>query len=238
LIGYYTTVQKNKEQKQVIESFSKESAKVNDAISELVNKENELRKLLGLQGWKSKIKLSKNVQDKSENVIYTFKVADLQIKERKESLAELKSWVSTVQQRFANTPSRWPLYGQIVSRFAYRVYPWRGFHSGVDISAGYGTPIRATANGTVAYVGWRSGYGRTVIIDHGRGITTLYGHCSSFASRVGQSVQKGQVICYVGSTGYSTGPHLHYEVKKWDRAVNPIAYLNLNLLSASRVWRD
>ncbi|MDD5382728.1 MAG: M23 family metallopeptidase [Candidatus Margulisbacteria bacterium] len=238
LVHYYETIAKNREQQKMISSFSQETDKVHQAITELVSKDNELRKLLGLGGWKSKIRLSDKQEDKSERVSYNLKLADLKLAERKASLEELKGWVNTVRQRFATTPSRWPLFGQVMSSFGYRVYPWRGFHAGLDLSGSYGSPIRVTADGVVSYVGWRSGYGKAVIVDHGNGLSTLYGHCSSFAVRSGQQVKKGQLIAYVGSTGYSTGPHLHYEVRKWDHPVNPVAYLNLNILSASRVWRE
>ena len=86
-------------------------------------------------------------------------------------------------------------------------------HEGIDIGAGYGTPIRAAASGTVIYCGWESGYGNLVVIDHGGSIATAYGHQSSIAVSCGQSVSQGQVIGYVGSTGHSTGPHLHFEVR-------------------------
>jgi murein DD-endopeptidase MepM/ murein hydrolase activator NlpD len=164
-------------------------------------------------------------------------VADQEIEERKRSFEELKKRVNEIRIRYASTPSRWPLYGRIVSRYGYRIYPWRGFHSGVDISEGYGAPVRATANGVVTFVGWKRGYGKTVMIKHGYGVSTLYAHNSRYSVKVGQRVSKGQIVCYVGNTGYATGPHLHYEVRKWNRPVNPIAYLNLNILSASKIWR-
>jgi len=240
LVYYSKTLAKNREQQQVINSFTQKTKEVNQAILELVREDNNLRKLLGLKGWTSKIKLASKVnkyQEKSEQISQELDLADDRLAERKESLEELKNWVSIVRKRYASTPSRWPVYGRIVSRFGYRVYPWRGFHTGVDISGNYGTPIRSTADGTVSFVGWMRGYGRTVIISHGYGISTLYAHSSRYAVESGQRVEKGQVICYVGNTGYVTGPHLHYEVRKWNRPTNPVAYLNLNILSASRAWR-
>jgi murein DD-endopeptidase MepM/ murein hydrolase activator NlpD len=86
----------------------------------------------------------------------------------------------------------------------------------------------------VAFVGWRSGYGRTVIGDHGGGVTTLYAHNSSFATKVGERVIKGQVIAYVGTSGLSTGPHCHYEIRRNDRPINPVAYLGTDLFTASK----
>ena len=122
-------------------------------------------------------------------------------------------------------PSIWPTAGYVSSPYGLR---WNGseFHQGIDIAAETGTPIVATADGVVTTAGWDgSGYGNMVDIDHGDGIMTRYGHASAVAVTVGQEVRRGQVIAYVGSTGYSTGPHLHYEVRVSGQPVNPAGYL-------------
>jgi len=98
-------------------------------------------------------------------------------------------------------------------------------HEGIDLGAAYGAPIRAAASGTVIYCGEESGYGNLTVIDHGGGIATAYGHQSSIAVSCGQSVSQGQVIGYVGSTGHSTGPHLHFEVRVNGNPVDPLGYL-------------
>ena len=115
----------------------------------------------------------------------------------------------------------------ITSQFGWRVHPITGtekYHSGVDIGASYGAAIVAADGGTVITAGWVSGYGNCVVINHGNGLTTLYGHMSSIAVSAGQSVSKGQTIGYVGSTGNSTGPHLHWEVTVNGSRVNPLNY--------------
>ncbi|MGE5554097.1 MAG: murein hydrolase activator EnvC family protein [Betaproteobacteria bacterium] len=122
----------------------------------------------------------------------------------------------------------WPVRGQITSDFGWRVHPIfrsRRFHSGLDIAAAYGVPVTAAAGGTVILSGWVGGYGKTVIIDHGGGISTLYGHNSSLLVKVGETVRAGQTIAKVGSTGYSTGPHVHFEVRKDGETVDPRAWL-------------
>ena len=127
-----------------------------------------------------------------------------------------------------NGSMSWPISGPITSPFGWRVHPITGtqkFHSGVDIGADYGVPIHAAQSGTVEYAGWVSGYGNTVIINHGGGITTLYGHNQSLAVSAGQSVSQGQVISYCGSTGNSTGPHCHFEVRQNGEPVSPYSYL-------------
>jgi murein DD-endopeptidase MepM/ murein hydrolase activator NlpD len=119
-----------------------------------------------------------------------------------------------------------PVDGPIVSGFGYRVHPiFRRvkFHYGVDISAPSGTPIRAAADGVVVFAGWRRAYGNTVIIDHGNGVATLYAHCSRILVSEGEVVKQGQVIALVGSTGLSTGPHLHFEVRHYGEPINPLA---------------
>ena len=122
----------------------------------------------------------------------------------------------------------WPLAGSITSDFGWRTHPITGaqrFHSGIDIGGDYGDPIYAAQAGTVEYAGWISGYGNAVIINHGGGISTLYGHCQSLEVSTGQSVAQGELIAECGSTGNSTGPHCHFEVRVNGEPVNPLAYL-------------
>ena len=116
----------------------------------------------------------------------------------------------------------WPVQGPIVSPFGMR---WGRMHEGVDIGVPSGTPIHAAAAGTVIYAGWMSGYGNLVVIDHGHGLATAYGHQSAIAAGNGQSVSQGQVIGYVGCTGHCFGPHLHFEVRVNGAPVDPLGYL-------------
>ena len=115
----------------------------------------------------------------------------------------------------------WPVGGPVVSGFGWR---WGRMHEGIDIAAGYGTPIHASAAGTVIYAGWMGGYGNLIIIDHGGGLATAYAHQSSFAIG-GGSVSQGQTIGYIGCTGHCFGPHLHFEVRVNGGAVDPLGYL-------------
>jgi murein DD-endopeptidase MepM/ murein hydrolase activator NlpD len=126
-------------------------------------------------------------------------------------------------------PSIWPLRGQISAGFGQRLDPFSGegaFHSGLDICAPYGTRIESTAEGIVLHAGLDFGYGNEVIVDHGFGIMTKYGHLSKIFVVVGEEVKQGQVIGAVGMTGMTTGPHLHYEVLVNDTPVNPMKYLH------------
>ena len=127
------------------------------------------------------------------------------------------------------TPTIWPVDGTLEGGFGGRRNPFGGpgyeFHTGQDIEAPMGTPVIAGARGQVSFVGWQNGYGQLVVIDHGGGLSTRYGHLSHIDVDFGQSVSRGQLIGKVGSTGRSTGPHLHYEVRINDQAVNPLQYL-------------
>lgn len=122
----------------------------------------------------------------------------------------------------------WPVSGPITSPFGYRIHPIFGtqiYHSGIDIGVPEGTPVHAADSGTVIEADWIGGYGNAVIIDHGNGLQTLYGHNSSLAVSAGQAVSKGQVIAYAGQTGYATGPHVHFEVRVGGSPVDPMGYL-------------
>lgn len=139
--------------------------------------------------------------------------------------ASLMDWV-----RMAQAPNLWPVEGRITGAFGEREDPFNGegaFHRGVDISTGFGTAVRAPADGVVTFAGNESGYGRLIQVEHAQGIATRYGHLSAFAVTEGQRVTRGQVIGYVGMSGRSTGPHLHYEVWVHNSPVNPYKFLRM-----------
>lgn len=152
-----------------------------------------------------------------------FRSSELEIQLRLvEQIAERRLGKLTI------TPSAWPVSGQILSSYGRRRDPFNGqleTHKGVDIGGLYGSIVRAPANARVVYARRKSTYGNLIMLDHGNGITTRYGHLSRFSVSVGDQVQKGDLIGYVGNTGRSTGPHLHYEVRLHDRTVNPRNYL-------------
>jgi murein DD-endopeptidase MepM/ murein hydrolase activator NlpD len=133
-----------------------------------------------------------------------------------------KQWQTHVR------PSLWPVEGRIMSPFGIRTDPFSGegaIHTGVDLSAPMGTPVRAVADGIIVNAGWSSGYGRLVIIDHGNGLETYYGHLSAFEVVPGQEVRRGDIIAKSGASGRATSPHLHYEVRIGGTPVNPYKFL-------------
>jgi murein DD-endopeptidase MepM/ murein hydrolase activator NlpD len=126
----------------------------------------------------------------------------------------------------------WPLRGTVTSRFGFRIHPifhHREFHTGVDIAAAYGSLVRASYDGVVEFAGWRAGYGKLVILNHGHGISTLYSHLSTILVAVGEHVGRTDAVGRVGSTGYSTGPHLLFEVRVDGRPVDPQRYASLSV---------
>jgi murein DD-endopeptidase MepM/ murein hydrolase activator NlpD len=140
----------------------------------------------------------------------------------------LKAYESVLRER-GYTPSVWPVVGRLDSGFGGRRNPFGGssfeFHSGQDIHASYGDPVVAGASGRVTFVGSQNGYGQLIVIDHGGGLTTRYGHLSHIDVTEGQAVERAQFIGRVGSSGRSTGPHLHYEIRINDEPVDPLQYL-------------
>lgn len=141
---------------------------------------------------------------------------------------ELLQKLRANREALASVPSIWPIEGFITSRFGGRADPFTGRseqHKGLDISARTGTPIYAPGKGTVIFSGVENGYGNSVLLQHGGGITTRYAHMSRRAVSEGQTVQRGDVIGYVGSTGRSSGPHLHYEVRLNGVNVDPLRYI-------------
>lgn len=148
------------------------------------------------------------------------------------AVKSVKNFIDVRTKVINETPSIVPNNGHITSLFGWRRSPFgfgRDFHTGIDIAAGTGTPIRATAPGEVASTGWSGGYGNMVRVQHKYGFETVYAHCSSIIVGKGQKVGRGQVIAYVGQTGNATGSHCHYEVRLGTVQINPYPYMR-------RVW--
>lgn len=240
LVHYNALLKLNQQNNEKIDDFASRTKVIREELQEVLDQSNQLRRLLGLKIVKQKVDLalvkSRGLDRKLSDINQALKATKEETEANKTDLGELKERVDNIMARMQSTPSRWPLYGRIVSYFGYRTYPWRGFHTGVDIKASYGHPVRTTAPGTVIYAGWERGYGKTVRIQHGNGFSTLYAHNSKLSVKTGMKVERGQIIGYVGRTGYTTGPHCHYEVRRWNKPINPVAFLNLNILTASKYY--
>jgi murein DD-endopeptidase MepM/ murein hydrolase activator NlpD len=166
---------------------------------------------------------------KQRRIVYEAQVAELEKSSHELEVLILKKMAERKGGKVRGSGVlAWPVEGRITSNFGYRRHPlWGGrhFHTGLDIAAKYGTPVKSADSGEVIFSGWWDGYGKAVVVDHGHGTTTVYAHLSRIYKQVGAIVAKGQVVGLIGSTGYSTGPHLHFEVRKNGKPVNPISYL-------------
>ena len=177
----------------------------------------------------SELKKLKNVLPSE---IFTIKDLQRDIICTTNTIKTIKNFIDVRSKVVRDTPSIVPNSGHITSLFGWRRSPFghgRDFHSGIDIAAPPGTPIRATAPGTVVSAGWGGGYGNMIRIKHKYGFETVYGHCRSMATSAGKNVRKGEVIGYVGQTGNATGNHCHYEVRLGNIPINPYPYM-------SRIW--
>lgn len=210
--------------KRMVEYYKGEFESLNTKVKSLNDTQNELARLLALR---SKKKIFETIED-SDTDSTDIQSIKREIDKAIESVWEIKKYLREEKDRYFSTPMGWPVRGKITSRFGSREHPLTksdSFHSGIDISVPEGTPIRATASGIVVYSGWSYGKGNTVVIEHGHSFTTLYAHNKKNLVTVGQRVKRGDVIAISGSSGDTTGPHVHYEVWKNGRPVNPERYL-------------
>jgi len=204
--------------------YSSQFTEMKATMSALKKAEAEFRKLFSL---KSKEKVLENV-DTSDSGAIDMEALKEQIKKTVEDVGDIRDYLSQQRDLFRATPKGWPLMGNITSHYGKRKHPVTGgddFHNGIDISAPPGNPATATADGIVSFSGWNGGSGNLVVVEHGFGYSTFYAHNKMNEVKVGQRIKKGDVVAYVGSTGNTTGPHLHYEVWKNGRPVNPVSFI-------------
>lgn len=194
-------------------------------ILALKRTENEFRQLFSL---KSKEEVLESL-DNSDSGSIDLENLKQQIKITMETVGEIKDYLSQQKDIYLATPRGWPVEGRrITSSYGSREHPVSGkkdFHSGIDLASKPGTTVRATADGIVSFSGWSGGNGNLVVLEHGFGFSTFYAHNKKVNVKVGQRVKRDHIISYIGSTGHSTGPHLHYEVWLNKRSVNPYKYL-------------
>jgi murein DD-endopeptidase MepM/ murein hydrolase activator NlpD len=153
---------------------------------------------------------------------------DKKVKAQEQEARALKSYFEDQQALLASAPSIWPVRGWVTSDFSVRLDPYTGqrvMHEGLDVAAAIGAPVRAPADGTVVFAGAEGGYGHVLVIDHGYGLKTRFGHLSRIDVKLGEKVKRGQFVAAVGNSGRSTGPHLHYEVRVNGVADNPRKFI-------------
>jgi murein DD-endopeptidase MepM/ murein hydrolase activator NlpD len=229
LVGGLETIRDEVDREK--DAIAKREGAVADAARVLQEKNDELAALRAAQAASQAAALAVRQQKQGALKGVNKDLAEL---ERQESqiLAESQALTGVVggsgSTGSGNGSLSWPVNGPVVSPYGYRIHPilgYRKLHTGIDIAVGYGVPIRSSAAGTVIYASWMGGYGNVIIVDHGDGLSTLYAHQSSLAAGNGARVARGQTIGYIGSTGFSTGPHLHFEVRVNGNPVDPMGYL-------------
>ncbi len=182
-----------------------------------------------LPGNERSAQVSRDLLSRADSLQTDLETVKSDMSTRENSFEDLRKQLVENQIYQAAKPSVFPTNGSITSGFGFRSSPLgfgTEYHTGLDIAAAYGTPIIATGDGKVVFAGWRGSYGRAVVIEHGYGFSTMYGHTQKIVVKVGDRVTKGQTIAYVGSSGRSTGPHLHYEVWVYDKPVNPRSFVH------------
>lgn len=172
--------------------------------------------------------LEKNLQNQIQRIQWELEELQLNAAVQEQNAYRVERFFESQRSLLAATPAVWPVRGWITSGFGRRLSPFTNtmrMHEGIDICARQGTPVKATADGVVIYAGWKTDYGKMVTLDHGYGYRTRYGHLSKIYVRNGQHVDRGEIVGAVGTTGRSTGPHLHYEVKVNGVPENPKKYI-------------
>ncbi len=248
-------------QKQKLQAQNEHLDSLQHELRLLVEKEEEIQAILGetkMRSQRLKKKMRQTAKKKADDFSKAYANITIQIPSQNEQVTEkvdflvyamdyskknlgrLLDKAQEFKLRFASTPSILPLYGRILSKFGWRKHPIMGkqrMHKGIDIAAWAGAPIRSTADGVIEYAGWSGSFGYVVVIDHSYGFRTIYAHCSQLLIKKGDPIKKGQVIAQVGTTGISTGPHLHYEIRRWRQAVNPLPYIDIDMFTAStQIW--
>jgi len=239
---YYQKILADKD-KNLLNDLRTRAKEINHSKIAVISEKNNISSTLSVMNQKkeelnSSIKSSQFLINKLRTDRSTYEKAQVELEYLSNRL-ESQLRHSKVTKMIANSDFIKPIFGSITSPFGWRRHPIFGsrrFHTGVDISGSYGTPIKASNTGKVIYTGWYGGYGKVVIVDHGNmkvgtykgeRFSTLYAHMSSIAVGQGTAVQKGQVVGYEGMTGYSTGPHLHFEVRIEGKPNNPARFVRL-----------
>ena len=231
------------------EYFAKEMLQVRQMADNLREMDRETRKIIGLRSKKAVIqsggptvseleRITKYLTEKKLTITpQEFKqhlvALETETQDIKKSFDESSNFIKNEKSRWSSTPCQWPVHGRITCGFGPRVHPikkYKEIHLAIDIAADRGDPIKSPAAGEVILADWQPGYGKLIVIEHHWGFMTRYGHCSKILVKQGQKVKRGQTIGLIGSTGYATAPHLHYEIWKNGRAQNPKKYLTEAIL--------
>ncbi len=205
--------------------MSKHFTEMESTMASLKQSESQFRKLFSLG---SRKEVLKNLDAGAEDGSIDVEALKSQVTASMAAVEEIKTYLAKEQDVFRTSPSGWPAAGKISSGFGMRDHPSLGvrkMHTGMDITMPRGTPLHATADGVISFADRSGGNGNIVVIEHGHGLTTVYAHNARNNVKAGKTVKRGEVIAYSGSTGISTGPHVHYEVWRNGQSINPAPFL-------------
>ncbi|MBF0564448.1 MAG: M23 family metallopeptidase [Nitrospirae bacterium] len=225
IVSVGVTTQKYNEIKGKADYYASQFGELRSTIGSLKRSEAQFKNLFSV---KDKESVFKNM-DISDSGSIDMDLLKKQIDKSIETVGEIKDYLRQERNSFYATPMGVPVENsRFSSGFGYRIHPNTGkteFHSGVDLAVPPGTPVKATADGIVSFADWSGGSGKLVVVEHGFGYTTCYAHNREINVKIGQRVKRGDVLSYVGSTGNTTGPHVHYEVWKNNTPVDPKPFL-------------
>lgn len=246
-IDYYRMKADHNLMKLKVTFFAKEIQRSHEMLEQVKENDQQLRTLLGMKSKKAIIEdqgrggpspadqhnlyllMNDTLHELTpEDIARQTAVLQQETQKRIQSYNEICTTIENERSLYNCTPNIWPCRGHLTSTFGYRIHPiyqTNEFHAGLDIANTRGTPILATGDGTVKLATWTQGYGRLVVIDHGHGYSSFYGHADKLMVRAGDHVRRGQVVSHMGNTGTSTGNHVHYEIRFKGRPVNPAQYL-------------
>ncbi|MBN2332725.1 MAG: M23 family metallopeptidase [Deltaproteobacteria bacterium] len=243
--GYEKVVQQAAEMEAQVDFFSHRIEQLTDRLAEIKESNAKIKVLANLEAHAGVVdrqgiggpdhavavlttdSLSEARRQVVERMHRDLQTLELQLADERQESNLLHDYLEEKKTLLNFTPSVRPVRGWVSSKFGYRISPFTGrreFHHGVDIVNRKGTPVIATADGRVKFAGVNGGYGKMVVVDHGTGVETKYGHLSRIGVKVGEKVVRGQEIGLLGNSGRSTGPHLHYEVVMKSNTVNPVQY--------------
>ena len=210
--------------KERLSYLSSQFLEMKDTMQSLRQSEKDFRKLFGV---KSKTTVLESA-DLADSGSLDMDVLREQIEASMRSVTDIRKYIAEQKDLYLATPAGWPVSGSLSSPYGNRSHPVHGeirFHTGVDISVPPGSEVKATAEGIVSLAGWTENSGIVVVVEHGHGFSTAYAHNQKALVKVGQRIVRGETIALSGSTGISTGPHVHYEIWKNGRHINPTGYL-------------
>lgn len=222
--------QENRDKEKTIQELKEQMEEIHTQQESLTKRQMQIQKMMGIEG-EPKINPDRGMIRESahEEVSKEVNWLKVDISNKNKELDNYSDIVKKDQKYYRARPNQWPVSGEISSEYGWRESPFKSrrktFHDGIDIANQVGSPILAAGDGTVTFAGWKPVYGKTIEIDHGYGIVTMYGHNSQLMVKSGEKVRKGQQIAMMGTTGRSTGPHLHFSVIKAGATQDPQIYL-------------